>query len=242
MDCATRRRLSKDLWTRFCADFPSAIGQVCSRLHQHGITINAAKCTIGQPQVRFLGYLITKEGIKPQPEKVEAVNNLSKPKTITEMRKFLGMLNFYRRFLSNAAQRQAPLNAFIKGAKKRDNRPINWTPESEQAFTNCKEDLAAAALLAHPDEQAALAVTTDASETAIGATLEQHREGKWQPLGFFSKKLTEAQQKYSAYDRELLGFSAEVEQSIATTSKAARLYFPVHNGHNLRARRRQHRR
>ncbi|XP_011699846.1 PREDICTED: uncharacterized protein LOC105457091 [Wasmannia auropunctata] len=104
----------------------------------------------------------------------------------------------------DAAAILAPLNGFLTGKKKKDKQAINWTTESEEAFRESKKRLAEATLLAHPLENAKLIIKTDASNNAMGAVLEQQQAGNWKPLGFFSKKLSETQQKYSTYDRELL--------------------------------------
>lgn len=177
---------------------------VLRRLQSAGITINAAKCTFEAENVEYLGYLVSKEGIKPLPKKTEAIVNYPRPKTIIDLRRFLGLINYYRRCIKNAAQSQTVLNEFLKGSKKNDKRPVPWTSESIKAFDQCKQELTEATILAHPIPAAPLILTTDVSELAIGATLEQEDKGNKQPLMFFSKKLTDAQRKYSTYDRELL--------------------------------------
>jgi hypothetical protein len=121
------------------------------------------------------------------------------------------MLNFYRRFLPNAEATQAPLHALLAGPRSRGSQPINWTPELTQAFEDCKASLSRAAMLAHPDCTAPIALVTDASTTAMGAVLQQQIRDTWQPLAFFSKKMSGAQQKYSAYDRELLAIYEAVK-------------------------------
>lgn len=113
------------------------------------------------------------------------------------------MLNFYRRMIPKAPREQAPLHELLKGAKRKDKRPVTWTPETKMAFENCKDQLASATTLVHPLMDAPLELTTDASNIAMGATLSQWQEGSWKPIGFFSRKLAPAQQRYSTYDREL---------------------------------------
>lgn len=134
---------------------------------------------------------------------MEAISNYSLPQTISELRRFLGIINFYRRFTKNAAYVQAPLNKFLQGAKRKDKRPVPWTPETIQAFEKCKQLLTEATLLAHPREEANLVLTTDASDTAMGAVLDQEKDNSLEPLGFFSRQFSSAQRNYSAYDREL---------------------------------------
>ena len=176
---------------------------VFDRLKKYGLSLNVAKCIFGKENVEFLGYEVNKDGIKPVNRRVEALREYQRPKNVEELRRFLGMINFYRRFIKNAAETQGPLNNYLVGARKKDKRPIVWTEEANNAFVKSKEQLVNASLLAHPIEKATLAIFTDASDTAIGATLQQYYEGRWEPLGFFSKKLNDAQKKYSTYDREL---------------------------------------
>lgn len=177
---------------------------VLERLAATGITINASKCMFGAEQIEFLGYLISGGGIQPLPNKVKAILEFPKLKTISELRRFLGILNFYRRYIPHAAKTQAILNEYLKDAKKKDSRPVQWTQEANEAFEQCRNSLTNAVLLAHPREAVPLILTTDASDLAVGAVLEQQVGNETQPLVFFSKKLSGAQRNYSTYDRELL--------------------------------------
>jgi hypothetical protein len=111
------------------------------------------------------------------------------------------MLNFYRRFMPQAAATQAPLHDVLSGPRIKGSHPIVWTPELHKAFEECKASLSRATLLAHTEPTAQLALVTDASTSAMGAVLQQRVDNAWQPLAFFSKKLNPAQQKYSGYDR-----------------------------------------
>lgn len=165
--------------------------------------LNTSKCIFGASEVTFLGYSISESGTKPLELKVQAVQDFPLPTNVRQLRAFLGMLNFYRRFLPRAAQTQAPMHALLTGSVKKS-QPIQLTGEALAAFQACKESLANAALLAHPDCTAILAVVSDASDKAIGAVLQQFKEGEWEPLAFFSRKLSPSQTKYSPYDRELL--------------------------------------
>lgn len=173
------------------------------RLAKYGLCVNAEKCVLGVDSVDFLGYKITAQGTAPQSDRIEALKRYPKPQTIVELRRFIGAVNFYRRHLKNAANVQAPLNGMLKESKKNDKRPVPWTPVAETAFETLKQQLAEATVIAHPDSTAQLRLSTDASSSAIGAALEQSKNNNWEPLGFFSKKLTPAQVNYSTYDREL---------------------------------------
>jgi len=104
-----------------------------------------------------------------------------------------------------------PLHALLGGPRTKGSQHINWTPALSQAFEECKTRVSQAATLAHPDGALPIALVTDASTTAMGAVLQQQTQDSWRPLTFFSKKMSTAQQRYSAYDRELLAIYEEVK-------------------------------
>jgi hypothetical protein len=123
------------------------------RLEQYGGVIIPAKCVFGQPEVKFLGYLVSGAGTCPLPAKVEAIREYKRPQTVKGLRQFLGMVNFYRRFIPGAARVQAPLNDLLQGNVK-GRTPVNWNPEAEAAFEPSNAALARATLLAHPKPDA----------------------------------------------------------------------------------------
>ncbi|GFX14754.1 hypothetical protein TNCV_1484981 [Trichonephila clavipes] len=182
------------------------------RLQKYGLRVNISKSTLRAIHLEFLGYLIPPKGSKLLPEKVDAILSYKLPETIHDLRTFLGLLNFYRRYLKNATKHQGILHEYLKGSKKNDKAKIVWTEEAKENFEKCKQDLAHATLLSFPDPNLQLALFTDASNFAIGSLLQQFEAGSWKPISFFSKKLTEAQKNYSTYDRELLGIYLSVEQ------------------------------
>jgi transposase InsO family protein len=183
---------------------------VCERLASFNILINCNKCVFGQREIRFLGHIVSASGIRPTPEKTDAITNFPRPETAKQLRQFLGLINFYRNFIPKAASLQAPLHAVLT-PKTKSKATINWTPEMAQAFTDCKQSFSTATLLAHPVIGVDLALSTDASDFSIGACLQQRVNNDWQPLAFFSRKLTPAQTKYSAYDRELYAVYAAIK-------------------------------
>ncbi|XP_023245119.1 uncharacterized protein LOC111642839 [Copidosoma floridanum] len=176
---------------------------VLERLERFGLQLNLGKCKLVKDEVNFLGYVINSDGSKPSVDSVQAVLNFPKPRTVVQLRRFLGMVNTYRRGIPHAAKTQAPLNDYIRGSVKNDKREIAWTPEADAAFEKAKEDLAGVALLSHPAIGAETRLVTDASDLAMGAVVEQRQGERWRPLGFFSRKFTPAQTRYSTYDREL---------------------------------------
>ncbi|GBO26452.1 Transposon Ty3-I Gag-Pol polyprotein, partial [Araneus ventricosus] len=170
---------------------------VLERLNTSGLRINISKSVFAVEEIEFLGYLITPQGSRPLPNKVQAIMNYKRPENIQDLRTFLGILNFYRRYLKDAAKNQALLHEYLKGSKKKDKRKIQWTYEAEKQFEKCKNDLANATLLSFPNSELPLSLLTDASNTAIGAVLQQYENSTWQPIAFYSKKLNDTQQNYS---------------------------------------------
>nr|VZI05873.1 unnamed protein product [Spirometra erinaceieuropaei] len=160
--------------------------QLFERLDSYGVIINAAK--------------LNSDGIKPVPANVSAISTFPVPTTISQLRRFLGMVNYYHRFLPHGATILQPLNSLLTHSKK----TLVMTEEAVRSFNDVKAALSDATLLAHPRSDAQLTLMTDASSTAVGASLQQTVRGVLQPLVFFSKKLSPAETRYSVFGRELL--------------------------------------
>ena len=180
------------------------VHQVLARLQQHGLVIHPGKCEFGQDAVHFLGHLVTTEGIAVLPEKVDALNKIPQPSTRRQVREFVGLVNFYRRFIPRCSSILQPLTDLLAGPKQPKSAAVALSESAIRAFTSAKEALAKATLLAHPSSQASLRLVVDASDIGVGGALEQLRDGTWQPLSFFSKRLQAPERKYSTFGRELL--------------------------------------
>ena len=175
--------------------------EVFKTLSANGLVIQRSKCVLGVPSLDFLGYKVDATGISPLPDRVEAIRSTTPPTTVKELQRFLGMLGYYRRFIPKAANHLYHLFEALKGKPK----SLTWTLECQQSFDATKEALASAALLFHPRPGAQLALTTDASDKAVGGVLEQRGPLGWEPLAFYSSKLKPNEQLWPPYDRELLG-------------------------------------
>ncbi|GFW44227.1 retrovirus-related Pol polyprotein from transposon opus [Trichonephila clavipes] len=184
---------------------------VFERFQQFGLRINIFKSVMGADQVEYLGFLITAEASRSLPEKVQAISNYKLPENIHDLRTFLGVINFYRRYLKDAGKTQAPLHELSKGAKKKDRRKVHWTDDTRRSFEKCKTYLAEAAFLSFPRSGLPLSLCTDASDFAVGAVLQQLENEGWKPIAFYSKKLNETQTRYNTYDQELLGIYLSVK-------------------------------
>jgi hypothetical protein len=158
------------------------------RLAEHGLVVNVAKCVFGVDTIDFLGHRVTVRGVKPLPE---AIHRFPQPQEAKALTEFLGMVNFYHRFMPHAASLMGPLHSMSND-------------KLQSAFAATKQALASATLLVHPSATATTCLTVDASDLAIGGVLEQYLDDCWKPLAFFSRKLDKAQK---SFDRELLAIS-----------------------------------
>ncbi len=163
------------------------------------------KCVFTAATVEFLGHRVDQQGVRPLQRHVQAISDFPPLQDVKQLQQFLGMVNFYRRFLPGIARTLQPLTDALKGAPK----TLEWPPAATAGFRAAKAALAAAVPLVHPAPNAVLSLATDASDTHVGGVLQQLNGGSWQPLAFYSKKLSGAGTRYSIFNRELLAaFSA----------------------------------
>uniref|UniRef100_A0A5S6QYE8 RNA-directed DNA polymerase n=1 Tax=Trichuris muris TaxID=70415 RepID=A0A5S6QYE8_TRIMR len=173
-----------------------------SRLQQFSIVINVQKCVFGATELDFLGHRVNEHGIQPLPQKVDVLLRFPRPTSVSKLRRFLGLINFYHRFIPHCASICKPLYELSNGSRR--NGTVNWNSTEIQAFHEVKQALANAAMLLHPKPDAPTNVMVDASDVATGAVLQQHIDGKWCPISFFSKPLKNCQRRYSTFSKELL--------------------------------------
>lgn len=191
----------------------SHLEKVFQRLSEFGIRINSSKCVLGVESLDFLSHTITSDGILPTKAKIDAISTLPSPTSIKKIQQFLGMLNYFHRFLPGIAKTLAPIHAHVASLQKlpKSKKQFSWSQECETAFQTAKSKLINATMLTFPKEGAMLNLSCDASDTAVGAVLEQFNGKYWEPLAFFSKKLNPTQIKYSTFDRELLAMYLAVK-------------------------------
>jgi cleavage and polyadenylation specificity factor subunit 1 len=187
------------------------------RLVEFSLVIKPSKCKFGMSEIEFLGHKVTPLGISPLPEKVDAIIKFPKPDSLRKLREYLGMINFYRRMLPKLSEILEPLTSLTCGSKtdtsksKSKNIKIEWNIEAEKSFTDSKNLLANATLLVHQNPSSHLSLSSDASNSAMGAALHQWNNQQWEPLAFFSRKFKPAEQKYSTFDRELLAIYTAIK-------------------------------
>lgn len=197
----------------YSADFATHLRhleQVFQRLSQYGLKLRLDKCQFFQRQVKFLGHVVDKTGISPDPGKTAAVQEWPVPSTVREVRAFLGLAGYYRRFIANFARIAQPLNALLVGVpadKKSSNRKIQWTTDCQAAFVKLKTCLTQAPILAYADFSLPFVLYTDASHKGLGAVLSQVQDGQERVIAYASRSLHPAERNdanYSSFKLELL--------------------------------------
>ena len=187
------------------------LDMVFSRLSQYNLKVKPEKCHLFHKRLRFLGHIISEDGVSPDPEKTRAVQEWDRPQTEAELRSFLGLTGYYRRFIAGYAKIAASLQALLSGTgKKTQTRMVpmtSWNDECDDAFSKLKERLTSAPVLGHPDLQKAFILEVDASFRGLGAVLSQQQDDRRVVLGYASRSLRDTEKKmnnYSSMKLELL--------------------------------------
>ena len=177
------------------------------RLREANLKLKPSKCNILQKRVAFLGYTLSESGIETDPSKIEAVRNWPTPTNLRQSRAFVGLCQYYRRFVPNFSAIAALLHALTKKGA-----PFNWTAECQSAFDQLKDALSSASVLALPNDEGQFILDTDASDRAIGAVLSQIQNGEERPICYASQLYDKHQQNYNVTRKELLALVTHVKK------------------------------
>lgn len=175
--------------------------EIFERLKEANLTLKPSKCHFFQEEVEFLGHIVNKDGITTDPKKVEAVRNWEVPKRVKEVRAFLGLTGYYRRFIKDYGQIAKPLHELTE-----KETPFQWTENTHKAFETLKQKLIEAPILGYPSQQEddTFILDTDASNCHIGGVLSQIQDGKEKVIAYGSKVLSKSEKNYCVTRRELL--------------------------------------
>ena len=180
---------------------------VLRKLEDAGLKLSKAKCTWLTEQVEYLGYKIDSSGIHPTNEKLEAIKNAPAPKDTSQLKAYLGLLNFYQKFIPKAATLLEPLNKLLRSDVK-----WVWNREQEVAFEKSKEALINSTVLVHYDPSLPITVSADSSSYGVGAVLSHRIDGVDRPVYFVSRTLTEVERRYGQVEREALALVFAVKR------------------------------
>jgi len=166
---------------------------VFEKLTEIGLSVNIPKCKFFVPELKYLGYRLSKDGLSATSEKVEAIKGAPAPQNVQQLRSYLGLLNFYHRFLPNLSTLLEPLHRLLDQKRKWE-----WGQAQADAFRKSKELLVSAPILEHFDPCLPIVVSADASPYGVGAVLA-HRfpDGQEKPVCFASRTLSETERRYS---------------------------------------------
>lgn len=187
-----------------------ALDNVFNKLKSAKLTINIGKCCFCRPSLKYLGFVVDKKGLRTNPEKVECVANYQLPKKVKELRRFLGMASWYRRFVPNFAEIASPLHDLTK----HKTRTLKWNEKAKQSFEKLKSELIKAPVLAIPDFSKKFIIQCDASNHAIAAVLVQKDDetDSDRPIAYISRKLRGAELNYSTTEKECLAVVFAIEK------------------------------
>ena len=173
---------------------------VLKKLEEYGLKANREKCKFLRSFVEYLGHVISAEGLHQSPKKVKAITEMPRPQEVTQLRAFLGMVQYYARFLPELATHLAPLHRLLQKDAK-----WSWGAEEEASFSLVKEMLLQDKVLMHYDPDLPLVLATDSSSYGLGAVLSHRtREGEERPIAYASRSLSETEKKYSQIEKEAL--------------------------------------
>ena len=184
--------------------------QVLQRLKDNQLYARLSKCTFFTNSIEYLGHIVDGDGLRPNPQLVQALMDFPQPRTLKELQSFLGLANYYRKFIANFSHIALPLTDATRNNSQSNLRPIEWTQSMQTAFDALKKALTSAPCLALPDPDGEFEVTTDASEDAkaVGAVLMQNGH----PVAYESTKLNSHQLNYSVHDKEMCAIMHALER------------------------------
>ncbi|KAJ3687784.1 hypothetical protein LUZ61_016948 [Rhynchospora tenuis] len=190
------------VYSKNMSEHQEHLGLTLELLIQHQLYAKRSKCEFGLSSIEYLGHVISKEGVSTDPKKIQAMLSWPTPKNVKELRSFLGLTGYYRKFVKSYGTIAKPLTEQLK------KNAFHWGPEADLAFQQLKEAMHTAPVLAMPDFSKEFVVETDASELGIGAVLMQDR----QPIAYLSKGLGPKSVGLSVYEKEFLALLTAVQK------------------------------
>ncbi|GFX33113.1 hypothetical protein TNCV_5042811 [Trichonephila clavipes] len=187
------------VFSETCEDHLIRLRLVLKCLQEAGLKLNSKKCLFAAQEVKILGHLVSSNGVRPDPDKIKAVRNFPTPKTIHDIRSFLGLCSYFRRFIKGFCYLAEPLQSLLKSGVE-----FHWGPEEVEAFNSLKKALTSDPVLGMYDESASTEIHTDASGYGIGAVLVQIQNNVEKVIAYASRTLTKAEKNYSTTERECL--------------------------------------
>ncbi|KAL4008013.1 hypothetical protein ACER0C_001865 [Sarotherodon galilaeus] len=222
------------VFSRTLEEHEERLMKVLTRLKEFGLKLSPEKCVFFQTSVRYLGHVVSRNGVQTDPEKISALKTWPVPQTLRELKSFLGFAGYYRRFVKGYSSIVKPLHNLTSGyppshkKSKANTRQIahqyhdpkepfggRWTPACQQAFESVIKSLTTAPVLAFADPQKPYMLHTDASTTGLGAVLYQEQEGQLRVIGYASRGLSRSENRYPAHKLEFLALKWSVTEKFS---------------------------
>jgi transposase InsO family protein len=194
------------VWGSSKQEHDERLMQVLQRIREANLKLNREKCEFFQRELTFIGDRIGSDGVKVDPEKVKVIADMSQPTNKSELRSFLGMVNYLTKWIPNCAVKTAPLRELLH-----DNIEWVWQQPQDDAFKELKRMLISAPVLQFYDPQLPIRISSDASSFGIGFVLLQRHGNFWKPVAYGSRSMTEAEKKYAQIEKELLAITVACE-------------------------------
>ena len=172
---------------------------ILKRLEEANVTLNGAKCEFNKPSVKFLGHIVDRNGIRPDPAKTTSITKMATPTSVADVRRFMGLVNQLGKFSSRIAEISEPIRALL-----RKDRAWVWGPDQQKAFEAIKQELVKPTVLALYNPKAETKVSTDASSFGLGAVLLQSDGENWRPVAYASRALSDTERRYAQIEKEAL--------------------------------------
>lgn len=187
------------IYSSSLTEHAAKFNKLAERLRKANLKLQPDKCEFLRKEVTYLGHVISETGVKPDPKKIEAVREFPRPRNHKNIKQFLGLAGYYRKFIPDFSRTAKPLTTLLK-----KDEPFIWSENQENAFTTLRDLLCTEPLLQYPDFTQPFVVTTDASGYAVGGILSQGPIGKDRPIAYASRLLNGAEINYSTIEKELL--------------------------------------
>lgn len=184
------------------------LDRVATKLVEGEIKISRVKSKFCMQSIKYLGHILDEEGVKPDPDKIDPIVSYPAPKTVKEVRRLLGMVGWYRRFIKDFSTLTAPITDLLK----KDKLNFTWTDTAAEAFERLKVALVSSPILATPDYTLPFTVQTDASDVGLGAVLTQEIANEERVIAYMSVKLSAAERKYHVTERECMAVLVAIEK------------------------------
>ena len=182
----------------------ASVRRVLDKCREAGLSLKEEKCEIGVTELKFLGEIVSKDGMKPDPQKVTAINQMTPPSNREELALFLGMIKYLARFLPDLSERSYHLRVLMKADVH-----FQWGPEQQRAFEDMKRIVSSEPVLQFCDPELPKKISCDASQKGLAAVLQQLHGNEWRPVAYASKSTTDCQSRYAPIEREALAVEYE---------------------------------